>query len=211
MIKKLDGIMDIEFIEGNQDLLDWISPLWAKLNSYHRHKSRHFAAYYDRLTFQQWKAILLAKAQNGLMRVDLVRLKDEDDYIGYSVTTISAANEGEIESLFVIEPYRKQGIGHALMQRAINWLDRHRVKVRRLAVAVGNDKTLAFYEQFGFYPKFFTLEQVEQKFVLGGEGAIDNENVSEQLALGKRTAAPGAAIRLESGRLSRVGGHSPCP
>ncbi len=179
-MRKLGEIMDIEFVEGNQDLLDWISPLWAKLNSYHRRKSRHFAAYYDRMTFQQRKAILLAKAQNGLMRVDLVRLKDEDDYIGYIVTTISAANEGEIESLFVIEPYRKQGIGHALMQRAINWLDRHRVKVRRLVVAVGNDKALDFYEQFGFYPKYYSLEQAEQKFVLGGEGAIDSENVAEQ-------------------------------
>ena len=162
--------MDIEFVEGNQSLLDWISPLWTKLNAHHRRKTRHFVAYYSQLTFQKRKAALLAKAQDGMMRVDLVKLKDGDDYIAYSVTTISAAREGEIESIYVDEAYRKNGIGEALMQRALVWLDRHRIKVRRVSVAAGNEDALDFYARYGFYTKLTTLEQVDRKQLVIAEG-----------------------------------------
>jgi diamine N-acetyltransferase len=168
--------MDIEFVEGNQDLLDWISPLWTKLNAYHRRNSHQFIVYYSRLTFQQRKAILLDKAQNGMMRVDLVRLKEEDDYVAYSVTTISSTHEGEIDSLFVAEPYRKNGIGEALMQRGLVWLDRHQVKVRRVAVETGNEDAFGFYQRYGFFPKHIILEQVDQKqlVIIEGSGEVKN-------------------------------------
>jgi len=163
--------MDIEFVEGNQDLLDWISPLWTKLNAYHRRNTHQFVAYYSQLTFQKRKTVLLAKAQNGMLRVDLVRLKEEDDYIAYSVTTISSTNEGEIDSLYVAEPYRKNGLGEALMQRALVWLDRHRVKIKRVTVAAGNEEAFGFYQRYGFFPKLTTLEQIDQKQLVIPEGA----------------------------------------
>ncbi len=168
--------MDTEFIEGNQDLLDWISPLWTKLNAYHRRKTRQFVVYYNQLTFQQRKAGLLVKAQNGLMRVDLVRLKEKDNYIAYSVTTISAAHEGEIESLFVDEPYRRMEIGKNLMVRSLEWMDRHKVKVKRLAVAGGNEETIDFYQRFGFYSKLTILEQVDESHGLTPEGTGATKN-----------------------------------
>lgn len=158
--------MDIEFVEGNQTLLDWIKPLWTRLNTYHRHKSVNFVAYYTRLTFPQRKASLINKALDGLMRVDLVKLKEADPYIAYSVTTISAAHEGEIESIFVDEPYRRMGVGDALMKRSLEWLERHTVKVRRVAVANGNEEAAEFYQRYGFYPKMIILEQVDQKLLV---------------------------------------------
>jgi ribosomal protein S18 acetylase RimI-like enzyme len=168
--------MDTEFIEGNQDLLDWISPLWTKLNAYHRRKSRQFVVYYNQLTFQQRKAVLIAKAQNGLMRVELVRLKEADNYFAYSVTTITATHEGEIESLYVDEPFRRMGIGKDLMTRSLEWLDRHKVKVKRLAVAGGNEETIDFYQRFGFYPKLTLLEQADQFQRLTPDGTAETKN-----------------------------------
>jgi ribosomal protein S18 acetylase RimI-like enzyme len=155
--------IDIEFVEGNQDLLDWVSPLWAKLNAYHRRKSVNFVGYYSRLTFPQRKAILLGKAQNGLMRVELVRQKEADQYIAYSITAISAAREGEIESLYVDEAYRGKGIGDELMKRSLTWLDRHAIKVRRATVAAGNEEAADFYRRYGFFLKTMVLEKVNEK------------------------------------------------
>ncbi len=170
--------MDIEYVEGNQTLLDWIKPLWTRLNTYHRNKSHHFVAYYSRLTFTQRKAVLIAKALNGMMRVDLVKLKETDQYFAYSVTTISADHEGEIESIYVDEPYRHMGVGDALMKRSLDWLERHNVKVRRVAVANGNEEAVDFYLRYGFYPKMIVLEQVDQKLLVQPEGIVESKHGS---------------------------------
>ncbi|WP_369699122.1 GNAT family N-acetyltransferase [Paenibacillus silviterrae] len=45
----------------------------------------------------------------------LIAVDDQSGtYIGYSISTISKENEGELDSLFLLEQYRSQGIGDML-------------------------------------------------------------------------------------------------
>ena len=90
------------------------------------------------------------------MRVDIAT--DNGRNIGYCVSTVKK-NEGEIDSIFVDQDYRSAGIGRAFMVRALAWMDGQHVTVRRVAVAIGNEDALGFYEQFGFLPRQLLLEQ----------------------------------------------------
>ena len=68
---------------------------------------------------------------------------------------------GELDSIFIEESYRLQGIGMTLISRAIAWLDAYGAIRKRVSVANGNGEALEFYRKFGFYPRMTVLEQIQ--------------------------------------------------
>ncbi len=136
--------------------IDQIKPLWEQLVLHHKARSTHFKDVYENFTFEKRKADLLNKSCDGLLRVDLAT--DNGRNVGYCVSTVKE-NEGEIDSIYIDQDYRSTGIGSAFMERALAWMDEQHVTVRRVAVAVGNEEALGFYEQFGFLPRQVLLEQ----------------------------------------------------
>jgi len=148
----------IEFLEGDGNLLARVEPLWVKLNQHHAAYSAHFADWFARRTFAQRRASLCDKTHVAL-RVDLVKEAEAGQTVGYCVASVSEARVGEIDSLYVEPAYRGQGIGDSLMKRALAWLDSQGVTAKQLGVAVGNERVLAFYARYGFYPRLTILLQ----------------------------------------------------
>lgn len=152
-------MIDVEFIEGGQESIYFIQPLWQKLRIYHKNKSKYFADTYANKRFQDRVDELTADLKVGI-RVNLAKDNDTGQYIGYCVSTIDKEMIGEIDSLYVEKEYRKRGIGNELMKRALEWLDINRVKSKRVVVAEGNEKVIDFYNHYGFYIRRIVLEQV---------------------------------------------------
>jgi ribosomal protein S18 acetylase RimI-like enzyme len=140
--------------------IEVIRPLWNRICEHHRIHARTFRAFFEHTTFDDRKAHFVRCAEAGDLRVDLASDLAAGRCVAYCVTSLSAEHIGEIESLYVDEPYRSQGIGTALMTRALAWLDENGSVENRVAVAEGNEEAFPFYRKFGFYPRRTVLEQV---------------------------------------------------
>ncbi len=148
-----------EFITGSVELVDFIKPLWEKLNEYHEVKSNYFSDKYKNNTFEKRKSKFISN-NNLKVRIDLIKDIEKNLYIGYCISTIDVELTGEIDSLFIEEEYRKDGLGDKLMKEAIKWLDLNKVKTKVIVVAEGNEGVLEFYKRYGFYKRRIVLEQI---------------------------------------------------
>lgn len=142
--------------------IEIIRPLWNRSCEHHRAHARTFRAFFEHTTFDDRKAHFIRCAEEGDLRVDLACDPTAGRCVGYCVTSLSAERIGEIESLYVDEAYRSQGIGTALVRRALLWLDENGLVENRVAVAEGNEGVFSFYQKFGFYPRRTVLEQVRE-------------------------------------------------
>ena len=152
-------MINVEYIEGSQEVLYLIQHLWERLKDYHQNKSRYFADTYANKRFQDRINELTDNSKVG-MKVNLVKDKDTGQYIGYCISTINKEMIGEIDSLYVEKEYHKQGIGSKLMERALEWLDKNKVKSKIIAVGDGNENVIDFYNHYGFQVRKIILEQI---------------------------------------------------
>ena len=146
------------YVEGGTGALDLITPLWEELRQYHQSISEHFSSDIAEFTFAVRKAKLLEKAEEGLIRVELVQT-EAGEAVGYCVSSVDSEHVGEIDSISVRPRFRNQGIGHTLMRRAITWMDAQQVRSKVLVVLAGNDRVLPFYQRYGFFPRSIKLKQ----------------------------------------------------
>ncbi|MBQ39687.1 MAG: GNAT family N-acetyltransferase [Candidatus Latescibacteria bacterium] len=147
------------FAHGGPELLDAISFLWEQQRRHHADVSPAFGPALEQITFAQRRLGLERKGSQGALRIDTVRLARKTALVGYCISTIDADSSGEVESLFIEEPYRSQGLGEALMKRTLGWLDEADVRRITVAVIVGNERALSFYERFGLVPRTMILER----------------------------------------------------
>jgi len=156
------GSPPIEYRTTDLAGIDVIRPLWNRICEHHRIRARTFRAFFERTTFDDRKAYFTGCAEAGDLRVDRACDPAAGRCVAYCVTSLSAELIGEIESLYVDEAYRSQGVGTALVRRALAWLDESGSVENRVSVADGNEETFSFYERFGFYPRRTVLEQVRE-------------------------------------------------
>jgi ribosomal protein S18 acetylase RimI-like enzyme len=149
---------NVTFLTGNEDLIDRTEFLWEDLNKHHLTLSPHFKEYYSTLTFADRKQAILQKALGGEIRVDIA-INDSGKPVAYCTSSMDRWSTGEIESIFVSPHFRRQGIGTALMKKALQWLNSKGAKKKIVSVATGNEQAYVFYKQFGFYPRRTLLEQ----------------------------------------------------
>lgn len=150
-----------EFINGSRELLDLVEPLWEKLKKHHEINSNYFSDNFRNLTFEIRKNKFI-NDKNLRVKIDLIKDKEKDLYIGYCISTINKDLMGEIDSLFVDKEYRKYGLGDNLMNMALEWLSSNQVKTKIIGVAEGNENVLDFYKRYGFYKRKLILEQVNE-------------------------------------------------
>ena len=149
--------MKTEIISGGPEFLDRIAPLWEKMKKYHVDKSTHFSKNMDSILFEERKNNLTSKAKH--LRVDIVINTKEKHDIGYCISTIDDGNKGEIDSLFILDVYRRHGLGERLTENALDWFNDNGVVNILIYVASGNDEVINFYKNFGFYPRRIQLAQ----------------------------------------------------
>ena len=152
----------IKYVDGDETLLDQIRPLWEALNRHHLALSMIFKQYYLDMTFQKRKTDLIKKAALGEMRVDIAVDDVSGQNIGYCISSLTEEKIGEVQSIYVSEPYRSLGIGDALMKKALGWLDEKGAVEKFVEVGAGNEQTLGFYSRYDFLPRKTMLKQVQK-------------------------------------------------
>jgi diamine N-acetyltransferase len=148
----------IDYLIGNEQLIDHIQPLWEELKKHHETKSLYFKHHYSQMTFTKRKEKLNAQATFRPIKIIIAKDLDRDIYIGYCISSIDDNKNGEIESLYVLPAYRKLGVGDSLMRQSLAWLDKNLVTSKKLIVGSGNEAVLEFYSRYGFRPRRIVLE-----------------------------------------------------
>jgi len=114
----------------------------------------------DKAIFEARKQELLSKSEGGDLRVEIVRASN-GELVAYCASSVSKEHCGEIDSMFVLPPWRGQGIGTDLIRHAILWMDEMGSVRKQVVVAWANTYALDLYAKFGFIPRAITMQQAE--------------------------------------------------
>jgi len=152
--------MGVTYLSGNAKMMDRIKPLWLELNRHHHDHSPYFKEYYQTHTFEDRKRVILQRALGGEVHLELAY--ENQALVGYVVCSIDKLFNGEIDSIYVNPSYRGQGVGRALIERSLAWLEGKGSKKNIVSVAVGNEQSYGFYAKFRFFPRRTMLEQKKQ-------------------------------------------------
>jgi GNAT superfamily N-acetyltransferase len=144
----------MEFLNGGIELIDKIEPLWLQLNTHHSSISPFFGDYFKRFKFEDRKNALIEKANKGKLKIFMFCPDNLPQ--GYCIASIEG-NEGEIDSIYINEKYRKIGIGSRLMSQAFSWLHEHGIERIKVGVVFGNEDAFSFYQKFGLFPRLTYL------------------------------------------------------
>jgi diamine N-acetyltransferase len=149
-----------KFIPSNE--IDLIQPLWERLRDHHRDRSTYFKSRYEGMTFEQRKADLLKKTEKGQLHIDIAENAADRSVAGYCISSVTgegSEREGEVDSLFVKNEFRHDGVGDQLMKLSLQWMGSKEVLIKRIIVAEGNEEVFTFYQKHGFYHLFSVLQQ----------------------------------------------------
>jgi len=67
-----------------------------------------------------------------------------------AIPIMKFAQTGYLSNLYVLEPYRRRGIGTQLVERAVGWLREQGVSVVSLEIHVANRAAIDLYRKAGF-------------------------------------------------------------
>ncbi len=137
--------------------INLIKPLWEELNSMHKKKSTYFSDDFSNFSFEKRKQKL---TQKDKVLILICRKKDNNEVIGYCISSITNDSEGEIDSIYIKPGYRKERLGSKLMNKSMDWFAKENVTNVEILVAHGNEEVLSFYEKFGFYPRTYKLKNI---------------------------------------------------
>jgi GNAT superfamily N-acetyltransferase len=140
----------MEIIIGGIESIDKIEPLWLQLNLHHSSISPFFKDDFKKFKFEDRKKTLIEKANKGNLKIFMFCTDNIPQ--GYCIASIEE-NEGEIDSIYINEKYRKMGIGSQLMSSAINWLKENGIVRIKVGVVFGNENAFSFYQKFGLFPR----------------------------------------------------------
>jgi len=157
MVHKTMGPLRVNYISGGHNLLGNIRPLWEGLNQHHGSVSPHFKNDFSAHRFDQRAGKLLTNNEGGELYIAIALAGGQP--VGYIIATAQVGGVGKIESIFIMEGFRGQGIGNELMCMALVWLDSKQVLTKLIDIVVGNEAAFKFYARFGFYPRMTTLQQ----------------------------------------------------
>lgn len=144
-------------VESGPERLNDIRPLWEQLNRLHESVSPHFKDEFTNYSFAYRKAYLADKAMHGTLRIFFAEADDQP--VGYCIASLAPHQQGEIESIFIEEPFRGQSVGDGLMRAALGWLETNNAESVAVSVVFGNEAAHPFYARYGFYPRSTRLKQ----------------------------------------------------
>jgi ribosomal protein S18 acetylase RimI-like enzyme len=147
---------DFNIIIGSKELLDRVRPLWEELNAFHVGIGNAFSGDLSQRSFDTRKGELIKSAS----KMHVVIASKESD-VGYCICTISNDSIGEIDSLYVKQDHRSEGLGRRMVEAALQWLNENSVRKKVVVVLEGNAEALAFYRSLGFLPRNVELEYMK--------------------------------------------------
>ena len=141
--------MSIMIVEKNIKDIDLIKPLWEQLNELHYEKSVNFKKRFADYKFEKRIEGIIKKAERGIIKLDILFDDEKNKYVGYCLNSIEDF-QGEIESIFIEQEYRKYGQGGRLMESALEWFKDKNISDIKINVVYNNSDALPFYERYGF-------------------------------------------------------------
>jgi diamine N-acetyltransferase len=149
-----------QFKEGSSELLASCGILWELFISNQAESAGEMSVGVESYIRSLRDDGLLQKTQDGKLQVQLVFVDDEEEPIGFCVTSLTQERVGEVEALFVVDRYQGNKLGGQLFQNALAWMEKEGATEQRLVVAVGNENVFDFYAKYGFFPGYSTLFRV---------------------------------------------------
>lgn len=140
----------------SREELEIIRPLWVKLNEMHYGDSVYFKDHFASFTFEKRIVKFNACDQDSIM-IQVAETAGRQT-TGYCIVTVLGDNTGEIDSIFIDEGHRGNGIGDRLMRDSIAWLQSRGCEKIRVSVAHGHESVIPFYRKYGFFPRMTCLE-----------------------------------------------------
>jgi ribosomal protein S18 acetylase RimI-like enzyme len=115
----------------------------------------HFATYYENLDFEE----RIRKLSRPGVRADIQIAVDgaSGRIAGYALASVDLEGTGELDSFFVLEEFRRLGIGEQLLARSIAWMKRQGAREMTILTAYENREALDLYARLGFYPRLIQL------------------------------------------------------
>jgi ribosomal protein S18 acetylase RimI-like enzyme len=143
-----------------------VKPLWEELNRLHLARSTNFKGHVGRNTFERRIEKVVRLPED---RLHIRAAREGDKIVGYVIATVSDDGTGEVDSIFVAEDRRTDGVGTALMEGALAWLTGRGCAHVVVGVAEGNEEAFGFYRRFGFVPRMTILARAgEEEGAPGG-------------------------------------------
>ncbi len=136
--------------------INLIKPLWEELNSLNKKKSTYFSDDFSNFSFEKRTQKLMRKDK---LLILICNKKDNNEIIGYCISSITNDSEGEIDSIYIKPAYRKEKLGSILMEKSMEWFAKEKITNVEILVAHGNEEVFPFYEKFGFYPRTYKLKK----------------------------------------------------
>lgn len=159
---------------------DEITGLWQAMMSLHRALDPRFK--FDADAASAFRQHVRSAMRNREMCVYVAELGGR--IVGYVLAHTTprppiypVGRYGFISDLYVMEPYRRQGIGQTLLQYAVKWLASLGVTAVELLAAERNEQGRAFWEAMGFRP-FLVMYRLDM--VAASGDAPDRERFSPE-------------------------------
>lgn len=145
----------VQLVMGGADLLPRAEPLWYLLRDYHKVLCLEWVTAVGNKTYADRVREMTAKSDLGMLVV-LATSGGED--IGYAIFTATSGLSGELESMYICEPFRGSGLGTSIAQTGLAWLRQGGVKTIGVNTHFNNPAAVRFYERLGFKPRTIRLE-----------------------------------------------------
>ena len=150
---KLIGINMLTIRKGKPAEITEIGNLWTEFMQYNARFNDSFEIH-DK-AYQTFLKDMKGRCKNPDCHLSVADL--DGKLIGYCYSYISEKPKffklkrfGFIGDLFVKEEHRRQGVGRQLVDDAMNFFENRNVYQIELLVAIGNEDTIKFWEEYGF-------------------------------------------------------------
>ena len=138
---------EIEIRSGGIELIDSVGPLWERLKAHHLEIDTVYPDSIRKADFEKRKEELMQRDHH---LVELAIPAGSDLAVGYCLTSVNERNVGELDSIFVDEPFRGCGIGKRLVRQSLEWMDAMNVGAKKVYVLEVNQEAVELYKEFGF-------------------------------------------------------------
>jgi len=127
-----------------------IKDVWERNRKFHEETSTYFNFLYSDIVFEDRINGFSVFDENHI-KITLAEAEGSGNVLGYCISTFEG-NEGEPQTLHVIEEARGTGIGKELMNRHLEWLKSNGCENISITVSYENQNAIDFYQALGFRP-----------------------------------------------------------
>lgn len=160
----------IEIRDATANDLPAVADLWEMLAKHHEKLSPHFTLAWD--SKRKWSNYLRKKFSE--ISTKLIVAEENGKLVGFMLCLLSPnalvykeRKIGVVSDVYVLEERRMKGVGREMLNYAIKWFRKNRVRTVQLFVAHDNMAARTVWHQLGFEPfmiyKRLDLDRLEEK------------------------------------------------